>query len=183
VGAFVNDRWANFTIAHCGADDRAARELGASAIKGFFAPGRPYSGSSDETYRRLLQQWGGVPDHLKRQFRRYLEPETGATTASASGGDALTQSVGPNLAIWEQFDADTLAERGIVIAGDPTSCIRGLREHQLAGADEALLLMQTDAIPHARVMDSITLLGKEVLPEFAASSRSSTQSDGAVVRA
>jgi alkanesulfonate monooxygenase SsuD/methylene tetrahydromethanopterin reductase-like flavin-dependent oxidoreductase (luciferase family) len=163
VGAFVNEQWADFVIGHCGSDNRAAVNLGAAALKAFLAPGRPYTKANDDTYRALLRQWGGVPDHLKKQFGRYLEPQVGAATG---GGDALVQTAGSSLAIWEQFDPEILAERGIIIAGDPGSCIEGIRQHEAAGADEMLILMQTDVVPHEQVMRSIETFGHEVIPAF-----------------
>jgi alkanesulfonate monooxygenase SsuD/methylene tetrahydromethanopterin reductase-like flavin-dependent oxidoreductase (luciferase family) len=169
IGAFVNENWANFVIGYCGPDDRAARERGAASLKAFLAPGRPYSRANDETYRQLLAQWGGVPDHLQKAFRKYLEPGNGAP---AAGGDALVQSLGTSKAIWDQLDADTLAERGVTIAGDPDSCIAGIRQHEVAGADEVLLLVQTDAIPHTEVMRSISFIGREVRPAFSSSTAS-----------
>ncbi len=35
------------------------------------------------------------------------------------------------------------------------------------GVDQILLIMQTETIPHDRVMESIELYGKEVIPAFA----------------
>ena len=34
------------------------------------------------------------------------------------------------------------------------------------GVDQCMLIMQTETIPHERVMESIELMGKEVIPAF-----------------
>jgi alkanesulfonate monooxygenase SsuD/methylene tetrahydromethanopterin reductase-like flavin-dependent oxidoreductase (luciferase family) len=61
---------------------------------------------------------------------------------------------------------DTLCDRGVIIAGDPDSCIKGVQWYQDIGVDQVILLMQTETIPHERVLQSIELLGKYVLPAF-----------------
>jgi len=157
VGAFTNNQWANFTVAYCNEDNRAARELGAQAIREFFGPGRPYASASTSLFKDLLQQWGGeVPEHLRSAFRRFQEG--GDLTGSA--GQAAVQ------AIWEQLDADTLADSGAIIAGDPASCIKGIEQHEAVGADQMIMLMQNATVPHEQVMRSIELIGKQVIPHF-----------------
>ena len=155
VGEFINDQWANFTIGHCGEDNLEAQELGARAIKSFFAPDRPYTRGRQDTYKKLLEAWGGVPDHLKAEFERRI----GNQVDLAGGGDV-------SHAIWEQIDAETLSQRGVIVAGDPQSCIEGTRRHQESGADQLIMVMQTDEVPHEKVMRSIELYGREVIPAF-----------------
>ena len=155
VGAFVNNQWANFTVGHCGENNEEAQELGARAIKSFFGPDRPYSQGRGDVYKKLLEAWGGVPDHLEREFQRRV----GNEADPGGGGDV-------DLAIWEQLEARTLCERGVIVAGDPESCIEGVRRHQESGADQVIMVMQTDQIPHAKVMSSIELFGRQVIPAF-----------------
>ena len=155
VGAFVNDQWANFTVGHCGEDNSEAQELGARAIKSFFGPDRPYTRGRADVYKKLLEAWGGVPEHLQQEFGRWVGKE-----ADLGGGGNL------DFSIWEQMDAATLCERGIIVAGDPESCIEGVRRHQESGADQVILVMQTDQIPHEKVMSSIDLFGRGVIPTF-----------------
>ena len=71
VGGFVNNKWANFTLGHCGDNDQEAKELGAKAIKEFFGPNRPYTADRADVYERLLESWGGVPAHLASNFSRF----------------------------------------------------------------------------------------------------------------
>ena len=121
VGKTINDQWASSTLGICLEDDREARELGAQSLKNFFGPDRPYVQGQKDIYARLLEQWGGVPDHLKHNFSRYvdvgLEEETAESVLDFSGGSAIAHKV------WNDLDADTLSDRAVVIAGNPDSCI------------------------------------------------------------
>ena len=89
----------------------------------------------------------------------------GASAFDLSGGSALAQK------IWEEFDADTMAERGIIIAGDPASCIAAAKIHEESGVDEVQFLMATETVGHDEVMKSIEMFGKHVIPEFTKSKR------------
>ena len=164
VGATINDQWASSTLGICLEDDREARELGAQSLKSFFGPDRPYVQGQKDIYARLLEQWGGVPDHLKHNFSRYvdvgLEEETAESVLDFSGGSAIAHKV------WSDLDADTLSDRAVVIAGDPDSCIAALKKHEATGIDQMMIMMQTETIPHEKVMQSIELFGRYVIPEF-----------------
>lgn len=50
--------------------------------------------------------------------------------------------------------------------GDPDRCIEQARRFQAAGCDLLLALVQPWKIPHEKVMKSIELLGKYVIPEL-----------------
>lgn len=154
VGAFVNNQWANFTLGHCGDNNKDAQETGAQAIKEFFGPNRPYTADRKDVYERLLESWGGVPDHLQSNFSRFL------------GGEQDLGGGGVPRAMLGELPAETLCERGVIIAGDPNSCIQSVKRHEEIGVDQTLLIMQSDQIPHEKVMRSIELFGKEVIPAF-----------------
>ena len=49
---------------------------------------------------------------------------------------------------------------------DVQSCVQGVKRHQEAGADQLILLMQTDQIRHEKVMGSIERFGTQVAPKF-----------------
>ena len=155
VGGFVNNQWANFTLGHCGDDDLEAVETGANAIKEFFGPNRPYTADRKDVYENLLDSWGGVPDHLEASFSRFL----GGGEEDLGGGGAPRAMLG-------ELPAELLAERGVIVAGDPKRCVESIRRHQETGIDQLLLIMQSDQIPHEKVMRSIELFGKEVIPTF-----------------
>ena len=164
VGKFVTDQWLSATMGYCGEDNHEARELCAQSLKTFFGPDRPYLQDQKDVYERLIQAWGGIPDHLQQNFSRYsAEGQQGGGTGEPvdlSGGAALAQQ------IWKDMDADTLAERGVMVAGDPDSCIRAARLHEQTGVDQLQFLMATETIGHEQVMKSIEMFGKYVIPEF-----------------
>ena len=164
VGAVVNNQWASATLGYCGEDNREARELAVESIKRFFGPGRPYVQDQKDVYSRLLESWGGVPDHLQQAFSRYVDLGQGDQPADEAVD--LTGGAGISYAIWNKLDADTLCDRGVVIGGDPDSCIRALKLHEEAGCDQLMIMIQMEAIPHDKVMKSIELFGKYVIPEF-----------------
>ena len=165
VGAFINEQWGNNVFAFCGEDNREARELCAQSLKTFFGPDKPYIEGRIGAYEQLLEAWGGVPDHLKADFARWLKQsdEVHQTAASEAG---LTLDGGPGAAraAFAQMDADTLCDRGVIIAGDPESCIRAIQMYEEIGVDQLIMIMQTETVPHEKVMKSIEMFGKHVFP-------------------
>ena len=164
VGRAINDQWLSSTMGLCDADNAAARELAAKSLRTFFGPDRPYLKDQTHLYEQLVESWGGVPEHLRANFARYIKgdggPE-GAPTVDLSGGSGQIAS-----ALWNQIDADTLVERGVLVAGDPESCLRAIRIHEDAGVDELQFLMATETVPHGKVLSSIEMFGKHVIPEL-----------------
>ena len=164
VGAVVNNQWLSSCFGYCGEDDAAARDLCSRSLKSFFAPGRPYVQDLTDVYQRLLEQWGGIPEHLVQNFSRYIDvkesSEGTATQFDLSGGSALAHK------IWEEMDPDTLVNRGVIIAGDPQSCITAIKMHEATGVDQMQFLMATETVEHSQVMKSIELFGKHVIPAF-----------------
>ena len=163
VGKFVNDQWLSATMAVCDRDNRVARDLAAKSLRTFFGPDRPYLKDQTHLYEQLVASWGGVPDHLRANFSRYLKTEgaEGAPEVDLSGGSGQIAS-----ALWNQIDADTLVERGVLVAGDPESCLRAIAIHEEAGVDELQFLMATETVSHEAAMSSIEMFGKYVIPEL-----------------
>jgi alkanesulfonate monooxygenase SsuD/methylene tetrahydromethanopterin reductase-like flavin-dependent oxidoreductase (luciferase family) len=162
VGKTINDQWLSSTMAYCGPDNKEARELAARSLKTFFGPDRPYLKDQVNIYERLIETWGGVPEHLQANFARYIKSDgvSGAPEVDLSGGSGQIAA-----AVWNQFDADTLVERGVLVAGDPESCLKAISIHESIGVDELQFLMATETIPHDKVMSSIEMFGKYVIPE------------------
>jgi alkanesulfonate monooxygenase SsuD/methylene tetrahydromethanopterin reductase-like flavin-dependent oxidoreductase (luciferase family) len=61
---------------------------------------------------------------------------------------------------------DTMMGRNSVIAGDPDEVIERARQYEAAGVDQLLCLLDPHAMPHEKVMETIDLMGRHVLPEF-----------------
>ena len=168
VGDVVNNKWLSSCFGYCGEEDIEAKELSARSLKTFFGPGRPYVQDQKDIYARLLDQWGGVPDHLAENFARYVEVEASVEGVNGGTSAAFDPSGGSPVAhkIWEEFDANTMAQRGIIVAGDPDSCIKAARLHEAAGVDQLQFIMATETIGHKDVMKSIEMFGKHVIPAF-----------------
>jgi len=167
VGASVNNFWGNNVQACCGEDNKEARELCALSLKTFFGPDKPYIRDRINAYEELLEAWGGVPEHLKADFGRWLRQSDETRKEQAQqAGISLDSGPGAARAAFAQMDADTLCDRGVIIAGDPDSCIKGVQLYEDIGVDQVILIMQTESIPHERVLQSIEMFGKHVLPAF-----------------
>src|SRR5207245_10995225 len=108
----------------CDSDDKGARELAAKSLRTFFGPDRPYLKDQTHLYEHLVASWGGVPEHLKANFARYLKgadgpagPPAGRSEApevDLSGGSGQTPA-----ARWNQIGADTLGDRRVSVPADP----------------------------------------------------------------
>ena len=167
VGAFVNDFWGNNVHAFCGKADQEAKALAAESMKTFFGPDKPYIQGRIGAYEELLEAWGGVPDDLQADFGRWLRQSDDAhKEQAANAGLSLDSGPGAARAAVAQLDSNTLADRGVIIAGNPESCIKTVKMYEDIGVDQCMLIMQTETIPHERVLESIELMGKEVIPAF-----------------
>ena len=167
VGAFVTDFWGNNVHAFCGEDDQEAKELAALSMKTFFGPDKPYIAGRINAYEELLEAWGGVPEHLKGDFGRWLRQSDEAHKEQAAEvGISLDSGPGAARAAVAQLDAKTLSDRGVIIAGDPDSCIKAIKMYESIGVDQVMMIMQTETIPHEKAMRSIEMFGKYVFPTF-----------------
>jgi alkanesulfonate monooxygenase SsuD/methylene tetrahydromethanopterin reductase-like flavin-dependent oxidoreductase (luciferase family) len=136
-------------------------------MKTFFGPDKPYIQGRIGAYEELLEAWGGIPDHLQADFGRWLrQSDEEHKEQAAEAGISLDSGPGAARAAIAQLDANTLSDRGVIIAGDPESCIKTVKMYEDIGVDQCLCIMQTETIPHDKVMESIELFGKEVIPAF-----------------
>ena len=62
---------------------------------------------------------------------------------------------------------DYIHDAGAGVVGDPDECIETCKRYEDAGCDLLLCLVNPYNIPHDNVMQSIELMGKHVIPEFA----------------
>ena len=167
VGAFVNEFWGNNVHTFCGKDDQEAKELCARSMNTFYGPDKPYIAGRLGAYEELLEAWGGVPDHLKADFGRWIRQSDEAhKEQAAQAGISFDSGPGAARAALGQLDANTLSDRGVIIAGNPESCMETIRKYDDIGVDMVSMVMQTETIPHERVMESIELFGKEVIPAY-----------------
>jgi alkanesulfonate monooxygenase SsuD/methylene tetrahydromethanopterin reductase-like flavin-dependent oxidoreductase (luciferase family) len=59
-----------------------------------------------------------------------------------------------------------LADPGACILGTPERCIEACRRYDEAGVDLLLCLVNPYRIPHEAVIQTIQLMGTEVIPKF-----------------
>ena len=164
VGGFVTNEWQTSVMGYCGEDDREARELCKQSLKTFFGPDKPYLQDQKNVYEMLIKQWGGIPDHLKQNFSRYVSKVEDEATGEVR--EALDLSGGAARAAVAQMDADTLCSRGVIIAGDPDSCSQAIKIHEEAGVDQMHFITASETISHEKAMKSIEMFGKHVIPKF-----------------
>ncbi|MCZ6875471.1 MAG: hypothetical protein O7G88_18415 [bacterium] len=81
-------------------------------------------------------------------------------------GIPLDSGPGAARAAFPQVDSATLSDRGVIIAGNPASCIKTYQMYEDIGVDQVMMIMPTEPIPHDKVMGFIEKLGKEVIPAF-----------------
>jgi len=137
IGKFVNPRAATFTMVHCAPTNAEAR---ADAAESF------------EWYgRRGVEQFRTVGEW---QAEQKIEYQSYAYTRPLVGVD------------FQGLTFDFLDSSAACIVGDPDRCIETAKRYKAAGCDLLLCLVQPWKIPHAKVMQSIELLGKHVIPEL-----------------
>lgn len=61
---------------------------------------------------------------------------------------------------------DALMGKNSVICGDPDEVIERARLYEGAGVDQLLCLVDPHAMPHEKVLETIELMGRYVIPEF-----------------
>jgi len=71
-----------------------------------------------------------------------------------------------NTGLHQQLTFEYLRETHGCIAGDPDEVVDHLRHYEAAGADLLLCLVNPYKIPHEKVLQTIELMGKHVIPQF-----------------
>ncbi len=136
IGAFVNDRAATFTMVHCAETTEAAIADAADSFAWYAQAGAARIAT--------LGQWQAERTDL--EMRTYDYAKKLANTDISF------------------LNFDYLDSIGACLIGDPDRCIEQARRFQAAGCDLLLALVQPWKIPHEKVMKSIELIGKHVIP-------------------
>jgi alkanesulfonate monooxygenase SsuD/methylene tetrahydromethanopterin reductase-like flavin-dependent oxidoreductase (luciferase family) len=139
VGKFVNDQAATFTMVHC-------------------APTR------EEAYEVARESFEWYPQHgagLIASVGEWLEG--GDLGTYAYTGEALQHQ---RKGAFAHLTWDYIHGTGASVAGDPDECIEACKRYEAAGCDLLLCLLNPYKIPHEKVMQSIELLGRHVIPAF-----------------
>ena len=151
VGKFINDRVGAFTIVH-------AAETRQQAID---------NGATDAAINYLLYAFrvlggGAAPGDAGMQ-----RENAAAEIKSTSYRDMIAKEYPIILKMMKnECTFEDLDREDMVIVGDVDECARKVERYQRAGLDHFIALMQADRIPHEKVMRSIELFGKEIIPRF-----------------
>jgi len=139
IGKFVNDRAATFTMVHC-------------------AP------TNEEACAVAKESFEWYPKHgagLIASVGEWLEGKELGTFDYA--GQALEHQRAGH---FDFMTFDYLRDSGASVVGDPEACVAACKRYEAAGCDLLLCLFNPYKIPHEKVMQSIELIGKYVIPEF-----------------
>src|SRR5262245_19650654 len=151
VGRFVNDRVGAFTIVHvaetreqaianCGHEAAVNYLLYAFRVLGGFAD--PSGRGMQRDYAELEIKSTPYRDMIAKEYPIILKMQRNECT-------------------FEDLDQEDM-----VIVGDVDHCARKVERYKAAGLDHFIALMQADRIPHDKVMRSIELFAKEIMPRF-----------------
>lgn len=61
---------------------------------------------------------------------------------------------------------DAFNNGDMIVIGDPEKCFEKMRHYADLGCDSLICYSQFGYLPHESIMESIELIGKEVLPEI-----------------
>jgi alkanesulfonate monooxygenase SsuD/methylene tetrahydromethanopterin reductase-like flavin-dependent oxidoreductase (luciferase family) len=143
LGNVVNDRAAAFTMVNC-------------------APTR------EESYavsRESFQWYARRSAELVASVPQWLEELKARADGTYAYLEQAKQAVESRL--HELASLDALLAMNAVVAGDPEEVVERCRAYEATGADLLLCLVNPYKIPHEKVMQTIELMGKHVLPKFA----------------
>jgi len=144
VGAFVNDRTAAATVCVCAPTRAEAKEIAKDAI--------------DFTTRKAADLF---TPFAKQEVKGYEYYKKMAELAVATADYRLSMD-----------DLEKRIETGAVMVGDPEDCLRVAKIYESTGIDMLLMLVQVGAVPHDKVMQTIDLIGKHVMPKLSSSAKS-----------
>jgi len=142
LGAAINPRAGCFTMVNCAPTQAESYELSRESFAWYA--------------RRSAELVSSVPLWLEE-----MKAEADGTYAYL---DEARQAVEQRL--HELASLDALLAMNAVIAGDPDEVVERCKAYEATGADLLLCLVNPYRIPHAKVMQTIELLGRYVIPEL-----------------
>jgi len=141
LGAFVNDRAATFTMALCAPDRAAAMETARESFEWY-----PKTGA---------RQIASMTDWMVERHQDLGSYAYAADMKRIDDEGSL-----------DLLSLEYLVEANACVLGTPEDCIATCRMYEEAGIDLLLCLVNPYKIPHEAVMQTIELMGTEVIPEF-----------------
>jgi len=141
VGEFVNAQFAATTIAVVAPTDKEALEYGRPAAQFF-----------QDSINVLFVPWAGKKD-APPSYQFYVGLAQLIEERRRQQGDGEDRF----MEAWE---------RGALCIGSPERARRIVQKYAEAGIDQLIFLVQAGRLPHQKVMQTIRLLGEEVIPHF-----------------
>ncbi len=145
LGKFINNRAATFSMMCCAPTTEEAVATATESFEWYCSRGAELIGS--------VATW-------MAEEKREKEIELGNYQYASD----IQQSVDQGL--HKMFTMDMLRESNACVAGDPAECIRMCEAYESIGVDLLLCLVNPYKISHEKVMQTIRLMGEEVLPHF-----------------
>ena len=119
-----------------------------------------HCGENDEEARKVAGPEGAwFVDKSQELYRPWQEqdvhvPDSYKYAVSAIKGERVDKTVEDHM------------ESGAFAMGDPDTVIKVMQKYEEAGVTQVLCFMQMGNLPHAKIMDSIKLFGRYVIPYF-----------------
>jgi alkanesulfonate monooxygenase SsuD/methylene tetrahydromethanopterin reductase-like flavin-dependent oxidoreductase (luciferase family) len=141
LGKWVNDQAATFTMTLCAPTREEAYAAARESFEWY-----PKAGA------RLIGSMAGWMAETGRELGNYGYAAGLADVDKAGGLEMLT--------------LEYLTGAGACALGTPEDCLEACKRYQAAGVDLLLCLVNPYKIPHANVMQTIELMGSQVIPKF-----------------
>ena len=141
LGAFVNNHAATFTMALCAPDRQQAMDAARQSFEWYPAKG--------------ARQIATLTDWM-------AERQQDLGTYSYAADLKKTEDAG----LLDMISLEYLVEANACVLGTPEECLSMCRLYEEAGIDLLLCLVNPYNVPHETVMQTIELMGTEVIPKF-----------------
>jgi len=142
IGKFVNNQAATFTMALC-------------------AP------SKEEAWTKARESFEWYPKVGARQIAQVAEWMAERNQALGNYDYAADMKAHADDGSLDLLSLEYLADSGACVLGTPEECLDACKRYEAAGVDLLLCLVNPYKIDHDTVMQTIDLMGKHVIPNFA----------------
>ena len=144
LGAYVHDEAATFTMALCAADRPEALDLARESFEWYPKVGARQIAS-------VVRMDGRAPARTSGTYSYAADMQADTTTTGSL----------------DLLSLEYLIDANACVLGTPEECVEMCRRYEAAGIDLLLCLVNPYKIPHEAVMETIELMGTEVIPKFA----------------
>ena len=141
IGAYVHDEAATFTMTVCAPTREEAWTNARESFEWY-----PKTGA------RLIASLTAWMAERQQDLGSYAYAKDMSEVDESGALDLLT--------------LEYLAEIGACVLGTPEDCLATCRRYEEAGVDLLLCLVNPYSVPHDAVMQTIELMGREVIPQF-----------------